>query len=281
MRAGWIGVVVLGDSAIDGATDDRSETVALVARYGGGALWAAGVAAMAVLAVVSLTATRVIVPLSVPAALVAWLAGADPIDGALFLAIAVVTTLVAFSADIGRSFIQASAYGEEDRFPLRPPAAYALAAGLSWAMWAACIIAGPLLLASHRYIIGAVIAAVGGIGAVWAWPRWHRLARRWFVIVPIGIVIHDHLVLAETLMLRRHEIGALHLAPADTRAADLTGPAGGHAIEINTAAPMTAILAATPDNPQGTAIHLTAALVSPTRPGQVLTAAAERRLPVG
>ena len=82
-------------------------------------------------------------------------------------------------------------------------------------------------------------------------------------------------------MVRRNELAGLRLAPADTQAADLTGPATGHAVELLTRQPVTAILAATPAQPRGTAIHLTGGLVSPTRPGQVLAAAKARRLPVG
>ncbi len=101
------------------------------------------------------------------------------------------------------------------------------------------------------------------------------------MIVPIGLVIHDQLVLAETVMLRRQEIAGMRLAASDTQAADLTGPAAGHALEITTVEPVTAIFAATPKQPRGNAIHLTACLVSPTRPGLALTAAARRRLPIG
>ena len=101
------------------------------------------------------------------------------------------------------------------------------------------------------------------------------------MVVPVGLVIHDQLVLAETLMLRRQEIAGVRLAPGDTQAADLTGPAAGHAVEISTVEPVTALFAATPKQPRGTAIHLTACLVSPTRPGLALSAAAARRLPVG
>jgi hypothetical protein len=82
-------------------------------------------------------------------------------------------------------------------------------------------------------------------------------------------------------MLRRSEIAALHLAPADTTAADLTGPASGHAIEIVTHESVTAILAASAHEPSGKAIHLTACLVSPSRPGHALHGAVKRRLPVG
>ena len=69
--------------------------------------------------------------------------------------------------------------------------------------------------------------------------------------------------------------------PATTEAADLTGPASGHAIEVLTHESVTAILAATPAAPRGTVIHLTGCLVSPTRPGRMLAAARERNLPVG
>jgi hypothetical protein len=107
------------------------------------------------------------------------------------------------------------------------------------------------------------------------------LSQRWFVVVPVGLVVHDHLVLAETMMLRRQEIRTLRLARADTEAADLTGPAAGHAVEIVTTEPVTAIRAARPSVPRGSAIHLTACLISPSRPGRALRAAGARQLPVG
>jgi hypothetical protein len=82
-------------------------------------------------------------------------------------------------------------------------------------------------------------------------------------------------------MIRRNELSGVRLATADTEALDLTGPASGHAIEISTVEPVTAILAATPKYPRGTAVHFSACLVCPTRPGQVLADAAERRIRVG
>ena len=143
------------------------------------------------------------------------------------------------------------------------------------------MIAGPLLLSTERWARGSVLSVVAIAGTAWAWPRWHRLSRRWFVLVPVGVVVHDHLVLAETLMVRRQELMTLRLAPATTDAADLTGPAPGHAIELLTRESVTAIVAATPATPNGTVIHLTGCLVSPTRPGRLLAAARERKLPVG
>ena len=281
LRLVWIGVLVAGGAAIDSATASSTSAFADVVRYTSFAGWFAGVCAMALPAVVSLTAVRLIVPFTVPIAIVALVSGADATSGGTFVVLAVLAVVVAYSALIGRSFVQASAYGEEDRHLLRAPAAYALVAGLSWTLWAALSITAVLLLADGRWIGGIVVAGTAIGGAVLGWPRWHRLSRRWLVIVPIGIVIHDQLVLAETVMLRRQEIARIRLAPAGTEAADLTGPASGHAIELSTNESTTVILAATPKTPRGTAIHLRSCLVTPSRPGEALQGAARRRLPVG
>ena len=274
LRVAWIAVLVAGGAAIDGAVGD-------VVRVTGFIGWVVGVVAMAIPAVVSLTAARIIVPLSIPVATAALLAGADGLDGSLFLATGVLATVIVFSAELGRSFVQASAYGEEDRHPLRPPAAYGAAAVVAWLLWAAAVVAAPPLLADRRWWIGVPVAVVAVALAAFGWPRWHRMSSRWFVIVPIGLVVHDPLVLGETLMLRRQEVASIRLAPAGTEAADLTGPAAGHAIEISTLEPATVHLAATPKAPRGNVIHMRAGLVAPSRPGRALSAAAERRLPVG
>jgi hypothetical protein len=277
LRLVWLLAGLAGSAALEGAVGDGGAGAGtVVARIALATGWVAGVAAMAVPAVRSLTAVRVIVPLAVPAVAVMWISGADDVDAAIALGAAAVAAVVACSAELGRAFVQASAYGAEDRHLLRPPAAYLAAALLSWVLAAAGLTVGVTLLADERWVLGVPVTAAGiGIGA-WSMPRWHRLSRRWFVVVPVGLVVHDHLVLAETLMLRRSDIRALQLARSGTDAADLTGPAGGHAIEITTTGPVTAVRAGTPDQPGGSAIHLTGCLVAPTRPGRALAAATAR-----
>ncbi len=281
LRLAWIAVLVTGGAAIDGATASGSATVGDVTRYTAFAGWVVGVLAMAIPAVTSLTAVRLAVPMSVPIAVVALIAGADGLDGSLFLVASTLTTLIASSAELGRIFVQASAYGEEDRYLLRPPVAYAAAAAVAWLIWTALVVSTPLLLADGRWISGSLACFGAVVLTVFGWPRWHRLARRWFVIVPIGVVVHDSLVLGETLMLRRQELERIRLAPAGTEAADLTGPTSGHAVEISTNESVTVFLAATPKQPRGTIIHLRSCLVAPSRPGRALAAASNRRLPVG
>ena len=275
LRVAWLITGLTGSIVLDGVLVSAGAGTT-VTRVVLGVGWVTGVAAMAVPAVRSLTAVRVVVPLAVPATVAMWAQGADDVDAAVALGSAIVATVVAGSAELGRSFVQASAYGAEDRHLLRPPAAYLAAAVLSWLLAASALTAGVLLLADERWAAGIPVTVVGvGIGA-WSLPRWHRLTRRWFVVVPVGVVVHDPLVLAETLMLRRNDISGLRLAPAETDAADLTGPAGGHAIEITTAGPVTAVYAGTPSQPGGRAIHLTGCLIAPTRPGRALAAALRR-----
>ena len=156
-----------------------------------------------------------------------------------------------------------------------------VAAVVTWMVWSAMIVAGPLLIAARSWIVGVPLTLLALVGTLVLAPRWHRLSRRWLVLVPAGIVLHDPVVLADTLSLRTNQVRRMRLAPEATEAADLTGPASGYAVEIETIGTVTALFAFTPKEPNGRAIHLTAFLVSPSRPGQALAAAAARRLPVG
>ena len=93
------------------------------------------------------------------------------------------------------------------------------------------------------------------------------------MLVPAGIVVHDPVVLADTLMLpRRTVVGVAldDLGAATRTAADLTGPTPGLAVEIRLGEPATAVLAPTQAHRDGRTVHLTALVVSPTRPGAVV-----------
>lgn len=262
-RAAWVVVGVLGWSAVDGA-----------AAVAAGVGWLIGVAALAVPGVLPLTAARAVVPLAVPALAVAWATGSPTADTAGALTAAFVACVAVGSGEFGLAWVQASAYGDEQRFALRPPPAFLLAAAVAWLLAAAGLIGGVAAIADDRWWVGVPAVVLGAAVAAFAAPRWYRLARRWLVVVPAGVVIHDHLVLAETVMIPRANLAEAGLARAGTEAADLTGPAPGHPVELRLHEAVTAILAGTPRRPRGTAIHLTACLVAPTRPGRALLALA-------
>jgi hypothetical protein len=152
---------------------------------------------------------------------------------------------------------------------------------VSWCALCAAAISAPLVLAARGWVPGTALAVLAVAAGWFLGRRFHLLSRRWVVLVPAGIVIHDHLVLAETVMLPTRTVVAVGLALADTAAADLTGPAAGHAVEISLNEMTTVVLAATRTKQNGTALHVRSMLVAPTRPGRLLRAAATGQLPVG
>jgi hypothetical protein len=279
-RVSWIVVAVVGGSAVQAAVDGRSSAVVWTTAIGGWLLWGIVALALTIASVRSLTVARVGVPLAVIATVAAAIGGAPAVD-LLGLGVPAIITLGAVSAaEFGRQFVQASAYGDEERFPLRMPVGAGAAAVASWLIWAPALVAGPLLLAGGQWIVGIALTALAVGGGVFLGPRWDRLSQRWFVLVPAGIVLRDPVVLADTFPLRSGQVAHIGLAAADTEAADLTGPASGYAIEVSTIESVTTVFAFTPDEPSGRAIHLRSFLTAPSRPGAVLAAAKRRGLPV-
>lgn len=280
-RASWVLVAVVGGGGIGDAMADRSRAVQLTATIAAWAVWAVVAVLLAVPAALGLTLIRMIVPGAVVAS-IATLVSAGATTGTV---LAVVTTALAASVigsgEFGQQMVQASAYGDERRFLLRAPAAFYLPTVVSWTLWCAAIVVGPLALAARAWVVGIPVSAFAVVATWFLLPRFHRLARRWIVLVPAGVVVHDHVVLAETVMFRAGDVTRARLALADTQAADLTGPAGGHAVEVAVRDAVTVVLAGTRERPNGTALHVYAFLCAPTRPGRLLHALADHHLPVG
>jgi hypothetical protein len=275
----WAGLALLLAPAIGQALDDQSRAVQVTGTVGAWAVWFVALVALLLPNAVSLTIVRMITPGAVLVALAAGMAGATVTAFALGLASSAVVTLLTFSGEVGQRFVQGSAYGDEARFPLRPPGPLLLGPiPLLWLLTAVAVMAGPLLLAARAWLLGVAVTVLATGLCFLAGTRLHRLARRWLVLVPAGLVLHDELVLAETVMLPRRSIDAIQLAPADTEAADLTGNALGRALEIRLAGASTVVLAGSPSKPGGTALHVRSILVSPTRPGRVIADAARRRV---
>ena len=276
-RLGWIAVAVAGTPALQSALEGRSDTVRWVATGLSGVIWLVGVAAVAIGATATLTLARVTIPTVIPATVLGLVAGADLRATLGTVSCALSTVAVVNSPEYGQIAVQSSAYGNEVRFLLRPPVGYLIAAIATWVLWVAALFGGAALAATGREILGVGLILLAGVLTVLAVPRWHRLSTRWLVFVPAGIVIHDPVTLSDTVMLKRSEIRHITLAASDTEAFDLSGPASGHALEIATTDTITVVCAAV-GRAAPRAIHLTAMLVAPSRPGRALRAAADRAL---
>jgi hypothetical protein len=280
-RGVWLILALLGGATFGAALDDRSRTVQVVATSLLWVLWGVVALGLLVPSTVSLTATRMIVPGALVAAAVAALHVDDTVAAAVTLASAAAMCAIVFSAELGEAFAQASAYGDERRFVLRPPVAFLLPAVVSWTVWCACMVIGPLALAAGAWMVGVPVTAAAVALSWLLGRRFHRLSRRWLVLVPAGVVVHDHVVLAETAMFLTSAVRSASLALAGTEAADLTGPAAGHAVEVALVDADTIVLAPTRATPNGTALHVRSVLVAPSRPGRALVEAAARGVSVG
>src|SRR5262249_43296254 len=144
---------------------------------------------------------------------------------------------------------------------------------VAWAVVVAPALLAPMLLAAHAWIpavglvvIGAATARVG-LGAL------HRLARRWVVFVPAGIVLHDPLVLADPVLFRKRLVRALRPAEVgdEAGAVDLTRGAAGLVLALDLTSPTPLGLVKGRSTSESAATSRL--LFAPARPGAVLTEA--------
>ena len=280
-RLSWLALAVLGGAAIGDALSGHVRAVQLTGTVGAWVGWGVVALAMLVPSTVSLTVVRTVVPAGLVVSIIAAIESDDTAARIACVALAVLAATFVATGELGQLFAQGSAYGDERRFVLRPPLAYLVPAVISWCALCAAAISGPLLLASGAWAIGVALTALAAVMGWFLGRRYHRLARRWLVLVPAGIVVHDHLVLAETAMFPRATLAHIGLALEGTEAADLTGPAAGMAVEIALRDVPTVVLAPTRTAARGTALHVRSVLVAPSRPGRVLAEAVRRNFPVG
>lgn len=242
--------------------------------------WAIVLLCILVPSAVSLTAMRLVAPAHL-AITVILVVGAlvDESDTLTVLALVptLVTTIVAMSADIGSNFVQSSAYGDEFRVLLLPPIPFVIVLVVSWSIWIASLVVGALALTREAWVAGGVLVAVGVILGVMLPRRFHRFSRRWLVVVPAGLVLHDHVVLAETAMFPRDTIRSVVVTRRDSEAADLSGRGRGTGVAVELLDFDTVVLAATANQPGGSALHVKTWWVRPSRPGRAISAWSRRR----
>lgn len=282
LRALWFVLPVTAGAAISDALANEPDGTRLAITIGAWVLWAVGLACTAILLPLTLTGIRMLAP----AAAVATLWAVTDESGALGLvglAISCGAALVAFSSLVGDRMVDGASYGDERRMLLRPPTRLALSAvPFAWAIAVAGITAGPLLLATERWIPGVILTALGLPLTGLAARALHQLSRRWIVFVPTGFVLHDLNVLTEPVLFRRTAVERLGPAIDGTPAKDLSNRAAGLLIEceLTDAAPLglrTLDRSAT----SAEMLDVRRFLFTPTLPGELLNEAERRNLPVG
>lgn len=279
-RVAWVVLALVAGGCVGDALDGRTSAVRVVVVVGLWLGWGASLVALLVPRTTSLTALRVLVPTGLAAVLAAVAAG-DVLDASDLAAVAAasVTTAAVLMPWVGEAWVDGSAYGPEQRLPLRPPVVVAyLLAPITWAVVALGAVAGPLLLAAGAWLAGAIALVVGWAAVVAGMRSLHQLARRWVVLVPAGVVVHDPLTMPEPQLFLRRSIMRFGPAEVGSDAHDLTAGAAGLALELVLDEPVELLVRVA----RGTTetIAVTAVLVTPTRPGRVLAGAREHRVPV-
>ena len=279
LRAAWVLLPLALGPAVAEALHDLSPGPRSTASIALWLLWAVGLTVTLVPLPATLTALRLGVPALAAVALWSAPAGTDAFRTTAGLAATTLVVAAAFSASTSDRFVDGASYGDERRFLLRTPGPVVLMLGPMATLAALAGLAiGPVLLLDARWVAGGLAAALGVPTTALAVRSLHRLSRRWIVLVPAGLVLHDHLALAEPTLLQRAGLARIGPAAVDTDAADFTQQARGLALEVRCREPHDVLPAGRGRTTEVAAIE--AFLCSPNRPDVVLDEAGRRRLPV-
>lgn len=281
----WVTLPLTAGGLAADAIDGWSTAPQVVAAVLLWTAWAAALLAVVVPRPIGLTALRAIAPLFTLLALIAALTAETD---AVIAAVAVVATLaaavLAARPAIAFAAVNAIAYGDEERFPLRvPPALFLGPLPLARLVLGAAVVAGPLLLADERWIAGAVALAVGIPVVILAARALHGLSKRWAVLVPAGFVVVDPLTLSDPVLFVREHILSLRTAPQkappDEWILDLRLGATLGSLSLTLDQPAE-IFRAPRARRGAVTTHASDVRVAVLRPRDVLNRAAQRKIPV-
>ena len=143
------------------------------------------------------------------------------------VAVAVLALVCIFLPAFGSLHVQASAYGDEKRLLLRVPAAQIAPITVSYLLLAALVVATLFAAAGEVWWLAAVCLVLTVLLFRVVVKSLHRFSRRWLVVVPAGVVVHDELLLAETFMVRTTAVTRVELSATSGEALNLTGDIAG------------------------------------------------------
>lgn len=235
VRVLWLALpFTLGD-AIGQALANRSAHVALVATVIAWIGWAIGAVALVAALPAALTATRIVGPAAPPvAAAAAWWGDLDALTVA-GLVLASLAAVLSCSGWIADDHVDGPSYGDERRFSLRAPGPLLVGAvPLAWVVVVVGAVSGPMLLAAHQWLVGAILTVVGLVLGAAAARSLHTLSTRFVVFVPAGMTLVDPSSIIDAVLFPRTSILGFGPAPLEGERCDLSQQALGLALEVVT-----------------------------------------------
>ena len=234
-RAAWVALALV-PHGIAPTLASHGRSAQLVFTLAAWAMWGLGTLAIFWLSPYSLSALRLVAPLAT-AGLVGFLfaslstyaevALSDVAWPLVGVAIAVLAFVCIFLPAFGSLHVQASAYGDEKRLLLRVPAAQIAPIAVSYLVMVAFPVATLFALGGEVWWLAALCLVPTVLIFRVIPKRLHRFSRRWLVVVPAGVVVHDELLLAETFMVRTTAVTRVELNATSGEALNLTGDIAG------------------------------------------------------
>ena len=234
-RVAWVALALI-PSGIAPTLASHGRSAQVVFTLGAWALWGLGTLAIFWLSPYSLSALRMLAPLATAGLVgfvfaslstyadvglgdVAW-----PLVG---VAVAVLALVCIFLPTFGSLHVQASAYGDEKRLLLRVPAAQVAPIVVSYVVMVAFPVATLFAVGGEVWWLAALCLVPSVFLFRVVVKSLHRFSRRWLVVVPAGVVVHDELLLAETFMVRTSSVTRVELSATSGEALNLSGDVAG------------------------------------------------------
>ena len=206
-RLAWIPIPLFGYGVFDSALSDKSDPIQITIVIGLWIIWSMVLVASLIPSASLLTLYRVVVPISVVAAIWGCIKAEMNASSILLLFCSAMCLSISLLPSIGFWFINGSAYGDEVRIPLRAPGPLLLGpVPLAWTVVASSLIFSVILLSSQNYVSGFIVLTIGSSLSYFSCRSLSALSQRWLVFVPAGIVLHDNMVLSDPFLIRKSMI---------------------------------------------------------------------------
>ncbi len=281
MRVIWISLPLLcGPSLADSLNDFKLllRTTVSISLW---TFWVLILLSTLIATPISLAIIRIGAPAAAALSLWSALETSGSVSGIIGLAASAIAACVALSAPLGDRFSDGASYGDERRFLLRAPGPVLLLLGpLAWLTSVAGLTVGPILLLNKNFLFGSLISLCGFPLAALASNAIYQLGKRWLVLVPAGILLHDHLSVGDPTLIPRNQLANFSPAKVETNALDLSQNSFGLSLEIQCLTPLSMMLRTGTKKTTNETSIVESFLINPVRPNVLLAEAQKRGLRV-
>ena len=247
MRVIWLSLPLFCGPALADSFNDFELLLRTTVSISLWAFWALILLSTLLPTPVSLAIIRIGAPAAAALSLWSALETGGSVAGIVGLTVSAVATSVAISAPLGDRFL----------------------AGLTL---------GPLLLLNKNFLLGAVVTLCGFPLSAIASNAIYRLGKRWVVLVPAGLLLHDYLSVGDPTLIPRNQIADFSPAKAKTDALDLSQNSFGLSLEIRCFTPLSMMLKKGTRKIINESSTVENFMINPARPNAVLAEAHKRGL---